>query len=141
MHVADPAAILGRISRASAEDLDDLLSRYDDGQGGGRSGPAGRDLFPALEAVLMPEVRFRRPDAICVGFTVPAELPNTADRAMRLAAMALERDVTVIVLAGSDLSGFERFGFRTERIAGETPAALAACEDQVRRFWNLDLVL
>jgi hypothetical protein len=28
-----------------------------------------------------------------------------------------------------------------ERIAGASEEARAACEDQLRRFWNLDLVL
>jgi hypothetical protein len=46
-----------------------------------------------------------------------------------------------VVLNETDRSGLERFGFRTERISGTTQEARAACEDQIRRFWNLDLVL
>ena len=136
MDLQDWTAIISRISRAEADDLDELTSSHDP-----RSGPVGRDIFPEIEAVLMPQVRFKRADAVCVGFSVREELPDAPDRAMRLAAMALERDVEVIVLAGSNLIGLERFGFRTERIAGDTETARAACEDQVRRFWNLDLVL
>ena len=53
---------------------------------------------------------------------------------MRLAAFAIERDVEIVVLSEADCSGFERFGFRVERIAGDTPEERAACEDQIRRF-------
>ena len=58
-----------------------------------------------------------------------------------LDSLTAERDVEIVVLTDADRSGFERFGFRVERLAGDTPAARAACEDQIRRFWNLDLVL
>jgi hypothetical protein len=60
---------------------------------------------------------------------------------MRLVAFALEKDVEIVVLSHVDHCGFERFGFRTERIAGATEAERAACEDQLRRFWNIDTVL
>ncbi len=136
MDRSDWAAIIGRISPASADDLDALTARYDP-----RSAVPGGDLFPELDAVLMPLVRLKRADAVCVGFAVSAELSDAADRAMRLAAMALERDVEVIVLASGDVSGLERFGFRTERVAGDSEAARAACEEQIRRFWSLDLIL
>ncbi len=60
---------------------------------------------------------------------------------MRLAAFAIERDVEIVVLNEADRSGLERFGFRIEQISGDNPEARAACEDQIRRFWNIDLVL
>ena len=68
-------------------------------------------------------------------------LADAADRALRLIAFALEKDVEIVVLSELDLCGFERFGFRIERIAGDTPAARAACEAQIRRFWNIDMVI
>ena len=46
-----------------------------------------------------------------------------------------------VVLSGSDRSGIERFGFRVDRISGDTAEERAACEDQIRLVWNLDLVL
>ena len=101
----------------------------------------GRDIFPLPEAVLMPQTALRRADAICVGVRAAAADAAASDRAMRLAAFAIERDVQIVVLSESDHSGFERFGFRVERISGDSPEARAACEDQIRRFWNLDLVL
>ena len=46
-----------------------------------------------------------------------------------------------MVLSTTDVTGLERFGFRIERIAGETREARRRCEAQVRRFWSIDLVL
>jgi hypothetical protein len=135
----DPAqwsTILSRIGPHDADDLDDLLRLFDP-----RPEEAGRDIFPMPGAVLMPQTALKRPDAVCVGLRAPAANPTAVDRAMRLAAFAIEREVQIVVLNESDRSGLESFGFRVERIAGETEEARAACEDQLRRFWNLDLVL
>ena len=107
-----------------------------------RRGEGGRDVFPLPEGVLMPQAAMRRSDTVCIGLRAAAEATgDAADRAMRLAAFAIERDVEIVVLNESDRSGLERFGFRIEQISGDTPEARAACEDQIRRFWNLDLVL
>lgn len=128
--------IVLRICPHDADDLDDLLSPFDP-----RCGEPGRDVFPLPEAVLMPNAALKRGDEVCVGLRAQDADEAVVDRAMRLAAFAAERDVTIVVLNETDRSGLERFGFRIERIAGETPEQRAACEDQVRRFWNLDLVL
>ena len=129
-------AVVSRIGPHDADDLDRLLAPFDQRPGG------GRDVFPLPEAVLMPDAALKRADSVCVGLRAAATDPaDAADRAMRLAAFAIERDVEIVVLSETDRSGLERFGFRIERIAGDTPEARAACEDQIRRFWNLDLVL
>jgi hypothetical protein len=130
------SAILSRIGPQEADDLDALLAPFD-----ARQGILGRDIFPLPEAVLMPQAALKRADAVCVGLRAAPGDDTAADRAMRIAAFAIERDVEIVVLSETDHSGFERFGFRVERIAGDRPEARAACEDQIRRFWNLDLVL
>ena len=133
-------AILSRIGTQDADDLDALLAPFDPRHSG-----AGRESFPAPEAVLMPQTSLKRETTVCVGLRAADDGaddgPATADRALRLAAFAVERDVEIVVLSEADRCGFERFGFRVERIAGDTPEARAACEDQIRRLWNLDLVL
>jgi hypothetical protein len=40
-----------------------------------------------------------------------------------------------------DYSGIERFGFRTEKVAGKTEAERDACRDQLRQFWGIELTL
>ena len=137
MDLTQWSAILSRIGPQDADDLDELLAPFDR-----RPGAAGRDIFPLPEAVLMPQAALKRTDAVCIGLRAAAAdgtVPPTARCA--LAAFAIERDVEIMVLSETDYSGFERFGFRIERIAGDTAEARAACEDQIRRFWNLDLVL
>ncbi len=129
-------ALLARIVPQDADDLDALTAAYDP-----RGGAPGRETFPEIAARVMPQAALKRADAVCVGLRVAPPLPDAADRAMRLAAFAAERDVEVVVLAETDASGLERFGFRVERVAGETPEARAACEDQIRRLWGIDLVL
>jgi hypothetical protein len=138
MEMQDPTAIIARICPHEADDLDDLLVHFDSRGAGSAS---GADVFPEFHAVLMPDVRFGRSDAICIGLGLYCELADTPDHAVRLGSMALERDVEVVILSEVDLSGFERFGFRVERVAGGTAAARAACTDQIRRFWKLDLIL
>ena len=128
-------AILSRIGPDDADDLDALLAPFDP-----RHGTPGRGIFPLPDGVLMPQAAMKRADAVCIGLRAAGE-GDAVDRAMRLAAFAIERDVEVVVLNETDRSGLERFGFRFEQIAGETPEERAACEEQIRRFWNLDLVL
>ena len=125
-----------RITKHDADDLDDLLSDFDS-----RRMPEGRDIFPPLEAAFFRSLELRRTDAIVVGIRAETLLPDAADVAVRLASLAIERDVHVVVLADVETTGLERFGFRVERIAGDTDAARAACLDQLRRFWNIDLLL
>lgn len=98
-----------------------------------------------------PEAAFRAPsvslwqwrdaDHSCFGIRVtePVALPNRV--ALRLAAAAVERGVIPIILTTLPVSGFERFGFRTERLFGATPEARAACEAELMRFWNMAIVI
>jgi hypothetical protein len=126
--------VISRLTAGEPGTLDDLTAGVD--------APAeGRDFFPAVEGVLMPQSALVRPGAVCIGVRVTEAPADLVDRALRLASFALEKDVEVILLSHVDEPGFERFGFRVERISGEDAAARAACEDQVRRFWNIDLVL
>ena len=127
---------LSRIVPQDADDLDDLTRGYD-----GRHGASGRDIFPEITPALHTEGAFKRRDMVCVGLRVSERLPDAHDTAMRLASLAAEQDVEIIVLALTDVSGLERFGFRIERIAGAGADARERCEQQIRRFWGIDLVL
>ena len=119
------SATLSRIGPHDSDDLDDLLAAF-----APRQVTPGRDVFPLPEAVLMPQTALKRADAVCVGVRASADDAGASDRAMRLAAFAIERDVQIVVLSESDRSGLERFGFRVERVSGDSPEARAACEDQ-----------
>ncbi len=129
-------ATLARVTAYEAADIDDTTADL-------APGPAapGRVLFPEPAGAPRPETAMKRPSAVCVGVRVAAPVPDLVDRAMRLVAFALEKDVEVVVLSHLDYSGFERFGFRVERVCGDTEAARSACERQICRFWNIDMVL
>ena len=130
------SATISRIGPHDSDDLDDFLGGF-----APRGAEPGRDVFPMPEAALMPQAALRRADAVCVGVRVTTGDGGAADRAMRFAAFGIERDVQIVVLSEADRSGLERFGFRVDRISGDTADERAACEDQLRRFWNLDIVL
>ena len=61
--------------------------------------------------------------------------------ATRFAALALEKECEVIVLSHQNNAGFERFGFRVERIAGQSDQERAQCLEQLRRFWGIEILI
>lgn len=128
--------VIARVTRNDPANLDDLLRPLD-----GRSADPGRDLFPEAVGLIPFAPEFREPDTIAVGVRVQEPRSDAADLAVQLGTFAAERNVEVVVLSHIDYSGLERFGFRTERIAGDDPAARTACERQVATFWNLEVII
>lgn len=126
------AAILSRIGHALPVDLDspDHSNRAPTlPVSAGQPPPAAVLWNPGEGAVSYLGIRLRAPLADCAG------------AAARLAAAAMERGVVPVILSTLDISGFERFGFRVERIAGMTEAERAACEAQIARFWQLAIII
>lgn len=76
-----------------------------------------------------------------LGIRVDAPLVDPARTALRLAAAALERGVTPIILTSLGQSGFERFGFRVERFVPGEGADRAAWEAEMTAFWSLALII
>lgn len=76
-----------------------------------------------------------------LGVRITAPPADAAGTAARLAAAALERRVVPILLSHLPQSGFERFGFRVERILGETAEQRAAQEAELQRFWDLAIII
>lgn len=91
-----------------------------------------------------PSVRlwqWRDAEHSCIGIRVTGPVAQPRRIALRLASAAVERNVLPIILTTLPLSGFERYGFRTERLCGATPDARAACEAELMRFWNMAIVI
>lgn len=136
----DPAwrAILARIAPARPEDLDDLILD------GAPPRPRGAMLAPGTP--VPPAAALWRRDAADqtlsrIGVRVVRPLDDPAGAALRLAAAAVERRVIPIILSRIDQSGFERLGFRVERVpAGDEEAARAA-EAELKKFWNLAIIV
>ena len=130
------SAVLARLGRERAVNLDVEIGRFDPDA----AAEPGRVVFPEpANPVVIPEVSHKRP---AIGVVVSSKsAAEDAALAGHLAALAIERECEVIILTEDPLSGFERFGFRTERIAGESDAEKAACLEQIRSFWGLEIVL
>lgn len=82
----------------------------------------------------------RPPDGGSLGVRIGRPLPDPGAAALRLAAVALERGITPVILSSLDMSGFERFGFRVERLPAE-PGARAAAEAELARFWDMSILI
>lgn len=76
-----------------------------------------------------------------LGVRVTSALPDCAYTALLLAAAALERQVIPIILTTLTNSGFERFGFRVERLPSGPADARDACEQELSRFWNMAIII
>ncbi|MBW4708919.1 hypothetical protein KX928_14110 [Roseobacter sp. YSTF-M11] len=76
-----------------------------------------------------------------IGLRLTRRLENPSFLAARLAAIAVERQIIPVFLSHIGVSGMQRFGFRVEQMSGTTDAERAACEDQLRRFWNMAMII
>lgn len=75
-----------------------------------------------------------------IGIRVADPLAHPVQLAARLAAAAIERKVAPVILTTLAVSGFERFGFRVERLPADS-AERDRCEAELSAFWNFALVL
>lgn len=129
-------AVLSRIVPASAIDLD-----------AGEDAPprrAGEGLSGWHSSAPPPSPRLWErgdTDASWIGIRVDQPIPDPSALALRLAAAALERGVTPVILTSLDASGFERFGFRVERFVPGAGCDRAAWEAEMTAFWSLALVI
>ncbi len=128
--------VMGLITPAKPEDLDAVLSPFDP-----RADKAGKTGFPEDLGDIALHVPFKDEDTVCFGARITEDTQNRVQLAMNLAQMAAEKGAEPIILSHVDYCGLERFGFRVERISGDTEDARAASEAQAVRFWNIVLVI
>ncbi|MEL7346022.1 MAG: hypothetical protein AAFN59_14395 [Pseudomonadota bacterium] len=76
-----------------------------------------------------------------IGIRVRTPLADPSALAARLAAIALERDLMPVILSEVPRSGFERWGFRVERISGATQEDRDAMVEEVKAFWAIAVVI
>ena len=129
-------ASLLKLTQHEPINLDGVLAEHEP-----RRNPVGKDIAPCSETSALPPCPFVRSDAVVVAMRVAYPLEDATDVAFRLAALAVEQDIEVVVFSDLDYSGLERFGFRTERIAGATVAERDACVQQLRMFWGAELLI
>lgn len=123
-------AIMSRLTPNAPVDLDDLLG-------------AEAEMPPALDSsgnATSPRLWARDEDWACIGVRVLMPPENLTEAARRLASVAIERNVTPIILSSLPSSGFERFGFRVEKIPEEPGEARNACEAELQSFWDMPII-
>lgn len=129
-------AVLARLAPVSPVDIDDLISEIIP-----PSRAMGQGVFFLADHTAIPERAEQAAAAPRLGFKVREPIADPANVARRLAVLSLEKSVEVIVLSLVDNCGLERFGFRVERISGQTEREHSLCEAQLRSFWNIGLVI
>lgn len=136
MSTARLDSMVSRITPFEAVNIDSLLAASDPRTRGG-----GRDIFPS--GIERPAFRtlFRSESTVTIGIRITKKRNDLAILAAQLAALSMEQNAEVIVLSTLDYSGLERFGFRCERVCGETPEQVLACEMQLIIFWNLEVII
>lgn len=127
--------IIARITLQDAVNIDDITRPMDP-----RRRPRGHAVFPADKSpvIAMP---FKSDEMCAIGCRITEKRDDIVQIALQLATLAMEKEVEVVIFSHLDYCGLERFGFRCERVTGDTPEERAACEEQLRRFWSIDYVM
>ncbi|WP_284162719.1 hypothetical protein [Frigidibacter sp. SD6-1] len=76
-----------------------------------------------------------------LGIRVTSALPDPASTAARIAAAAIERGLTPVILSALPHCGLEPFGFRVERLSSGPAADQALEEAELVRFWDMVMVI
>ena len=126
--------VLARLPAAAPTGLDDLLS--------GSGHPAQGHLLPGGRFIPSPVLwETDAPRVSRIGLRVtrpPADLRRIA---ARLAAIALERAVYPVVISHVGVCGLQQYGFRVEQVAGTEEEDRRCSEEQIRRLWNLAIIV
>lgn len=76
-----------------------------------------------------------------IGVLISREHPDALHLALRLASAAAERGVVPVILSSLERTGLERFGFRVERLPSGSEEEVARCEAEIRKFWDMPIVI
>lgn len=137
----DWSTTLIRSSTASPVNLDALLVDAN----GLAGGEPGQTIFPLPDALPVARVMDARVRPAIGVLLDDAEGrisdTETCMMATRYAALAIEKECDLIILSHQSNAGFERFGFRVERIAGQTQGQRDACREQLCRFWGIEILI
>ena len=135
-------SVLNRISPLHVVDLDEDVFSPAPGQRGGL--PAvGKD--DAAQYWNVPSKKLwhdpKQSARSSIGVRVREYRDDNTAAAVKLAAAALERNIVPVILTTLAETGFERFGFRVERLVDGAPEEVARCEEELKQFWNMAIVI
>lgn len=130
MPANDWTRVLAGLSPHRPVDLDgDDTSAAPPGRLSGERRPPSSRLFPMESERAGIGVRIREP------------LADPVAIAARLAAIASERDLSLVILSDLPRCGLERWGFRVERIAGPDEATRSAQVQEIAAFWGIAVIV
>ena len=112
--------VIARMTPDEPLDLDAVLFDVSASADPGEVAPLGRAETMAPSARL-----WERDEALShIGIRVTQAHPDALELAFRLASAAAERGVVPIILSPLERTGFERFGFRVERLPSGSAARI-----------------
>jgi len=128
--------VVASITPLEPTDLDALIDKI-----APKTGAPARTQFPTAAAIAAVPTSFEDDQTVCFGARVTKDTANVTALAMTLAQLAAEKGGVPIILSHLDYCGLEQFGFRVERVAGQTEEEIAACEAQICAFWKIVMVI
>ena len=135
----DYDGIASRLTGKSVVDLDAVLKsdKKPKPSGGELSAPIGGGSG-SMSSVCWPLINA---DQANIGIRISDPVENLVELAGAMIAIAAERNITPIIMSQLNLPDFSQYGFRVERIAGRTAQERANCEDEIRRFYDIAMVV
>ncbi|MFZ5708249.1 MAG: hypothetical protein ACOY4T_00990 [Pseudomonadota bacterium] len=135
------AEILTRITGERPLDLDGPVFGHPQAQADvtgstARSGGGENDILRPSARLL----HTREAGSASIGIRLTRPLQDPAGLALHLAAMAVQKGVDPVILSAIGRTGFERWGFRVERLPAD-PAARALAEAEIAAFWGIAVIL
>lgn len=127
--------VIARLSAEEPVDLDPVLS------GAAPLPPGDAPPDAGAPAVLSAKLWARDDTVSCIGVRIDRPPEDPRRLALRLAAAAVERGVVPVILSTLPRTGLEQFGFRVERLPEGPPEAQALCEAELRKFWDIAIVV
>jgi hypothetical protein len=127
--------VIARVSADAPADLDEILNA-----GSGTEAPVPSCLADG-PAVLSSRL-WERDDAVShIGIRIDRPPRDVRRLALRLASAAAERGVVPIILSSLGRTGLEQYGFRVERLPEGPPELVALFESELRKFWDMPIVI
>jgi len=131
--------VFSRLSGKETLDLDDILGSP--ALPASQMGQSGSDLTRMMSYPSRCFWSAEDEDFLALGIRVSKPLVRPVELAGHLAALAAERGIMPVILSGVGFCGLERFGFRVEDVSCAHGHIAEGLEEQVRRFWNIDIVI
>ena len=127
--------VIARLSAEEPVDLDPILA---DPSPRPEAGAAGAGNGPTIRSAKL----WKRDDTVShIGIRVE-RIPDDPRRlALRLASAAAERGVVPIILSTLPRTGLEQYGLRVERLPDGSPESAARAEAELRKFWDMPIVV